>query len=57
VARSEQHNRFRQLAVAKTFKRGDAHLAAMEALAAKTEELSESDRMQLNFALGKAYAD
>jgi tetratricopeptide (TPR) repeat protein len=45
------------LAAVKTFKPGDAHLAAMEALAAKTEGLSKSDRMQLDFALGKAYAD
>jgi tetratricopeptide (TPR) repeat protein len=45
------------LAVAKTFKPGDAHLAAMEALAAKSEGLSKTDRMQLDFALGKAYAD
>jgi Tfp pilus assembly protein PilF len=45
------------LAIAKTFKPGDAHLAAMEALAAKTEGLSKTDRMQLDFALGKAYAD
>ena len=29
----------------------------MEALAAKTEGLSKTDRMQLDFALGKAYAD
>jgi tetratricopeptide (TPR) repeat protein len=45
------------LADAKTFKPGDAHLAAMEALAAKTEGLSTTDRMLLDFALGKAYAD
>ncbi len=45
------------LADAKTFKPGDAHLAAMEALAAKTEGLSTTDRMRLDFALGKAYAD
>jgi tetratricopeptide (TPR) repeat protein len=45
------------LADAKTFKPGDAHLAAMEALAAKTEGLSKTDRMRLDFALGKAYAD
>ena len=29
----------------------------MEALAAKTDGLSKTDRMQLDFALGKAYAD
>jgi tetratricopeptide (TPR) repeat protein len=45
------------LGAVKTFKPGDAHLAAMEALAAKTEGLSKTDRMQLDFALGKAYAD
>jgi Flp pilus assembly protein TadD len=36
---------------------GDPHLAAMEALAAKSEGLSKTDRMWLAFALGKAYAD
>jgi tetratricopeptide (TPR) repeat protein len=41
----------------KTFKPGDPHLVAMEALAAKQEGLSTTDRMQLDFALGKAYAD
>jgi tetratricopeptide (TPR) repeat protein len=45
------------LAVAKTFKPGDPHLAAMEALAAKADGLSKTDRMQLDFALGKAYED
>ena len=45
------------LADSKKFKPGDAHLAAMEALAAKTEGLSKNDRMQLDFGLGKAYAD
>ncbi len=45
------------LAAGNTFKPGDAHLVAMEALAAKTEGLSTTDRMQLDFALGKAYAD
>jgi tetratricopeptide (TPR) repeat protein len=40
-----------------TFQKGDRHLVAMEALAAKTERLSKADRMQLDFALGKAYAD
>jgi tetratricopeptide (TPR) repeat protein len=45
------------LADAKTFKPGDTHLAAMEARAAKTEGLSKTDRMRLDFALGKAYAD
>ena len=45
------------LADSKKFAPGDPHLAAMEALAAKTEGLSKTDRMQLDFALGKAYAD
>jgi hypothetical protein len=45
------HRRGRAVAV------GDAHLAAMEALAAKSEGLSKIDRMQIDFALGKAYAD
>jgi tetratricopeptide (TPR) repeat protein len=39
------------------FKPGDPYLAAMEALAAKTEGLSKDDRIQLDFGLGKAYAD
>ena len=29
----------------------------MQALAARTEGLSPTDRLQLDFALGKAYAD
>jgi tetratricopeptide (TPR) repeat protein len=41
----------------KTFTPGDAHLAAMESLAAQPEGLSKTDRMHLDFALGKAYAD
>ncbi len=45
------------LADSKKFAAGDAHLAAMEALAAKTDGLSKTDRMQLDFGLGKAYAD
>ena len=45
------------LADSKKFSPGDPHLAAMEALAAKTDGLSKTDRMQLDFALGKAYAD
>jgi tetratricopeptide (TPR) repeat protein len=45
------------LADSKTFTKNDPHLAAMEALAAKTEGLSETDCMELDFALGKAYAD
>src|SRR5262249_47658075 len=45
------------LADSKTFKPGDPHLAAMEALAAQADGLSRTDRMQLDFALSKAYAD
>jgi tetratricopeptide (TPR) repeat protein len=45
------------LADSKTFKPGDPHLAAMEALAAKSESLSTTERIRLDFALGKAYAD
>jgi tetratricopeptide (TPR) repeat protein len=44
------------LANAKEFTSGDPHLAALEALAIKTE-LSKTERMHLDFALGKAYAD
>jgi tetratricopeptide (TPR) repeat protein len=45
------------LADVRTFTLGDPHLAAMETLAAKTEGLSKHDRMEIDFALGKAYAD
>ncbi|HEX3504579.1 MAG TPA: tetratricopeptide repeat protein [Xanthobacteraceae bacterium] len=45
------------LADSKKFTAGDPHLAAMETLAARSEGLSKTDRMQLDFALGKAYAD
>jgi Sulfotransferase family len=45
------------LADSKKFVAGDPHLAAMEAIAAQTEGLSKTDRLQLDFALGKAYAD
>ena len=44
------------LADSKKFVPGDPHLAIMEGLAAKAC-LSDTDRMQLDFALGKAYAD
>ena len=40
-----------------TFTPGNAHLATMEALAARPHEMSKRDRMHLDFALGKAYAD
>jgi tetratricopeptide (TPR) repeat protein len=42
---------------AMTFTPGNAHLATMAALAAQPHEMSKRDRMQLDFALGKAYAD
>ncbi|NEU96124.1 tetratricopeptide repeat protein [Bradyrhizobium uaiense] len=45
------------LADSRKFVAGDPHLVAMEALAAKSERLSKTDRMQIDFALGKAYAD
>jgi tetratricopeptide (TPR) repeat protein len=45
------------LADSRKFTPGDPHLAAMEAMAAKTDGLSKTDRMQLDFALGKAYGD
>jgi tetratricopeptide (TPR) repeat protein len=43
------------LAECKKFSAGDAHLALMESMAA--QELPAADRMALDFALGKAYAD
>jgi len=54
---SDNVSAYYNLADSKYFTSGDPHLAAMEALAAKTEPLSKTDRMQLDFALGKAYAD
>ena len=45
------------LADFKKFAPGDPHLAAMESLAANPDGLSKVDRMQLDFGLGKAYAD
>jgi tetratricopeptide (TPR) repeat protein len=45
------------LADSRKFAPGDPHLAAMEALAENSDGLSKTDRMQLDFALGKAYAD
>src|SRR5262249_24834823 len=44
------------LADSKKFAAGDPHLAAMQALA-HGNNLSPTERMQLDFALGKAYAD
>jgi Sulfotransferase family len=40
-----------------TFASGDPHLAAMQKLVVAPEALSKTDRIKLNFALGKAYAD
>ncbi len=45
------------LADLKKFAPGDPHLTAMGTLAAKPEVLPEADRIHLDFALGKAYAD
>jgi tetratricopeptide (TPR) repeat protein len=45
------------LADSKKFTPGDPPLVAMEDLAAKADGLSKTDRMQLDFGLGKAYAD
>jgi tetratricopeptide (TPR) repeat protein len=50
-------NVYLNLADLKKFAPGDPHLTALEALAAKAEGLSKTDRMQLDFVLGKAYAD
>jgi tetratricopeptide (TPR) repeat protein len=44
------------LANCKRFTQRDDHLSAMETLAAKSD-LSQAKRMQLDFALGKAYGD
>jgi tetratricopeptide (TPR) repeat protein len=44
------------LADSKTFSAGDPHLDAMQALE-REDNLSPTERMQLDFALGKAYAD
>jgi len=45
------------LADSKKFVPGDPQLEMMEALAAKSDGLSKTDRLQLEFALGKAYGD
>jgi tetratricopeptide (TPR) repeat protein len=45
------------LADSKKFIEGDAHLAAMEGLAAKPDTLPDIARSRLNFALSKAYDD
>src|SRR5262249_62330286 len=45
------------LAQLKRFTPGDTDLAALEKLACEPGSLSAEDRMQLGFALGKAYRD
>jgi tetratricopeptide (TPR) repeat protein len=45
------------LSSVKKFASGDAHLTAMERLAADVESCSADDRIKLHFALGKAYRD
>jgi tetratricopeptide (TPR) repeat protein len=45
------------LADSMKFTATDPHLATMQALAAKTDGLSKTDRLQLDFALGKAFSD
>lgn len=45
------------LADSMKFAPGDRYVAQMEALDASPEGLSATDRLQLDFALGKAYAD
>ena len=45
------------LADSKKFTPDDSHLAAMENLRTGEAPLSDTDRMHLDFALGKAYAD
>ena len=48
---------YANLSDAKKFIVGDPHLAAIEELARKSENLSPVQRSQLNFALAKAYDD
>jgi tetratricopeptide (TPR) repeat protein len=45
------------LADCKRFTKGDPHLIAMEAMAREADELPESERVNLHFALAKALAD
>jgi tetratricopeptide (TPR) repeat protein len=47
----------RNLAMATRHSAGDAHLQAMEELARDMTSLDDSQRMELHFALGKAYTD
>ncbi len=48
---------YRHLGECMRFAPGDAHLSAMEALAGDPAALGVTDRIELHFALGKAYAD
>jgi tetratricopeptide (TPR) repeat protein len=48
---------YRGVAEIKRFVPGDPHLAAMEELARDAGSLTESQRTELHFALGKAYGD
>ena len=48
---------YRSLSEVMRFAAGDPHLAAMEQLAANPASMDASDRVELHFALGKAYAD
>ena len=54
---SKSASAYLNLADSKKFVPGDPHLAAMQKLAVEPEGLSDADRVQLDFALGKAYAD
>jgi tetratricopeptide (TPR) repeat protein len=47
----------RSLTESKRYAAGDPQLAAMEELATNMKSLSEDERMELHFALAKAYAD
>ena len=48
---------YRLLGDVKRFSTTDPHFAAMEKLAQEMDSLSAEDQIELNFALGKAYAD
>lgn len=48
---------FRRLAGVRVFTPGDAYLARMEAAAADIDALPLDERIELHFALGKAYGD
>jgi tetratricopeptide (TPR) repeat protein len=48
---------YRPLAESKQFHPGDPHLLAMEELARDAHSLTDTQRLELHFALGKAYAD